>query len=368
MIFAVPREIFLEKLKTVLPVIPTRTNFPVLQNIALDVNKDKIILLATDWDNSVQLTLPFPESKDLPTAKLIVRARELAEILMGVTEPVITFEIEENILRLKAGKGEYTFPLLDPKEFPEPLPLPKESEFEFSAPLLQELFNNTSFAISKESGRPALSGILWEIREKETRMVATDGHRLALIKKAGEYGKIKKIQVIVPPKPFEILQKTGVEKMKVYVNSTIIAFQGEDYQIISRLIEGPYPDYEKVLPEKHPYSLSCPRAELISALNRTLVFAPPLTKLVIFNLQKKKIFLETSSEVGVSKEEIKGQYKGEEMKVGVNGSSLNEILRHIESKEIDLEIVSATQALVIRQKTEEEKKEKVFLLMPMRLD
>ncbi|MEO0102326.1 MAG: DNA polymerase III subunit beta [candidate division WOR-3 bacterium] len=366
MIFTVPREIFLGKLETVLPVIPTRTNFPVLQNIVLDVNKDKIVFLATDWDNSVQLELPFPEAKDLSPTRLIVRARELAEILTGVTEPVITLEIEENILRLKAGKGEYTFSLLDPKEFPEPLPLPKELEFDFSAPLLQELFNNTSFAISKESGRPAISGILWEIQEKETRMVATDGHRLALIKKEGEYGKIKKIQVIVPPKPFEILKKTGVEKMKVYVNSTIIAFQGEDCQMISRLIEGPYPDYEKVIPEKYPYCLSCSRTELVGALNRTLIFAPPLTKLVIFNLQKKKIFLETSSEVGISKEEIKGQYKGEEMKVGVNGLSLNEILKHMESEEVDLELVSATQALVIREKTE--KKEKVFLLMPMRLD
>ncbi|MEO0098508.1 MAG: DNA polymerase III subunit beta [candidate division WOR-3 bacterium] len=368
MIFEVPREIFLEKLEIALPVIPTRSHFPVLQNIVLDVETDKITFFATDWDNSVQLELPFPEPKDISPTKLIVRARELAEILRGVTEPVVSFETEENVLKLKAGKGEYTFSLLDPKEFPETIPVPEERELEFSFSLLRELYTTTSFAVAKETAQQAISGLLWEIREKETRMVATDGRRLALMKKEGEFGKGRKLQAIIPPKPFEILQKMGIEKMKVAFNSGSVSFRGEDCHVISRLIEGPYPDYEKVLPAKYPYCLSCSRTELINALNRTLIFAPSLTRLVIFNLKKREVFLEASSEIGISKEEVKGEYKGEEMEVGVNGIFLTEILKHIKSEEVDLELASATQALVIRPKEETERKEKLFLLMPMRLE
>ncbi len=362
----IPRAIFLEKLEMVLPVIPTRTHFPVLQNVLLTFREDNIHLLATDLDTSVSINLSFPE-KNFPEAKLFVRARELTEILKGVTEPVITLETEENILKIKTDKGEYTFSLLDPQEFPELPPPPKEEEFDFPSSLLYELFANTSFAVSKETDRPAISGILWEIRENETRMVATDGHRLALIKKEGEFGKIKKLQAILPPKVLEIIPKNDEEKIKVTLNSTQISFRGESYQITSRLIEGPYPDYEKVLPTKYPYSLVCPKNELFAALTRTLVFAP-LTKLVIFHLKKKGSFLEASSEIGIGKEEIKSQYKGEELKIGFNATSFNEILRHINSEEVELEFASATQALLIRPKDEEERKEKLFLLMPMRLE
>uniref|UniRef100_A0A7C3YZU8 Beta sliding clamp n=1 Tax=candidate division WOR-3 bacterium TaxID=2052148 RepID=A0A7C3YZU8_UNCW3 len=366
--FEIPREVFLEKLETALPVVPTRTNFPVLQNIVIDINQDKISFLATDLDTSIQLELLFPEPRDLPTTKLIIRARELVEILREMSEPAITFEMEENILRLKAGKGEYTFSLLDPQEFPDLPSPPKEEEFEFPLSLLFELFTDTAFTVAKEAGQPALSGVLWEIREKETRMVATDGHRLALVKKEGNFGKVKKIQAIIPPKPLELLPKTGTDKIKISLNSTLISFRGEDYQITSRLIEGPYPDYEKVLPTKYPYCLSGSREELSNTINRMLVFAPRTTRLVVFNLQKKGSFLEASSEIGISKEEIKGEYKGEELKVGFNGYLLNEILRHIRSEEVDLELASATQALVIRPKEEGERKEKLFLLMPMRLE
>ncbi len=361
------RDLFLERLEMIAPVIPSRPNFPVLQNILLKVNQTKITFLATDLDISIQVKLPFPEPLNLPEKNLVIRGKELLEILRAVTEDVVSFETEENILRLKAGKGEYTFSLLDPDEFPELPQLPKELEFEFATDLLYELFTNTSFAISKETGRPAISGLLWEIREKEARMVATDGHRLALIKKEGDFGKTKKIPVIIPPKVFEIIPRTD-EKIKVFLNSALIGFVGEDYQIISRLIEGPYPDYEKVLPAKYPYSLICSRTELASTLKRALVFAPSATRLIIFNLAKKENFLETSSEIGICKEEIKGQYKGEELRVAFNGHSLNEILAHIQSEEVEFSLISATQALVIKPVAEAERKEKLFLLMPMRME
>lgn len=366
----ISRKLFLEKLEMVAPVIPARSNFPVLQNVLFGVSRDKICLSATDLDISINCELPFPEPQDLPEESFVIRGKELLEILRAVSEPVIGFEFEteENRLKLEAGKGVYIFSLLEREEFPELPQLPKEVEFEFSSKLLHELFSTTSFAISRETGRPTLSGVLWEVREKEVRMVATDGHRLALIRKEGDFVQ-RKFQAIIPPKAFEILPHSDEndEKIKVGGDSALIGFVGRDYRIISRLIEGPYPDYEKVLPAKYPFSLTGAKGEFVASLERALVFVPA-TKLVIFNLQKKKSYLEASSEIGIAKEEIKGEYKGETLRVALNGSSLSEILRHIDSEDVELSFASETQAIVIKPVAEAERKEKTFLLMPMRME
>jgi DNA polymerase-3 subunit beta len=364
MICEVDRELFTDCLQSVVNTIPVRSTYPVLQNILLEVKGNHLIMAATDLDMYVRREIPIaPETKP-QAGKAIIPGKKLLEVTKELSEPVVKLSQVNTNVKLSSGKSTYTFSGLDPAEYPEPQTMPTDFVVEFPLTLLEELFEATQFAASRDESRPAMTGVYWEIDPKETRMVATDGHRLAMIRKPGAFKA--RTRLIVPVKVFSLFAK-GEENVKVNADSSKVGFEFANTTIISRLIQGPYPEYERVIPKTHPNLLKGKKDQLAAALRRAAVFANPVAKPVTFELKPESSQLTAETpELGQAQESLDAVYTGTEFKTAFNAAFLLEILRHVPGDDIVFELNTALTAGVVKPVAPEP--DRLYLLMPIRMD
>lgn len=361
----IERETFTESLNGVIGALPIRTTFPVLQNVLIEVIPHKIILIATDLDCYIRKEINLQAETKVEIGKIILPGHKLLETCRAINTEKILIMTDENNVRLQAGLGEFSFVSLDPAEYPELPEPPTGIRLEFPLATLFEFFQATNFAVSHEEARLAMCGLYWVVEEKELRMVATDGYRLALIKKPGNFKG--KLSAIVPPKPFSLFP-TNEDKVVVIADQTKISFNFADTVIISRLIEGPYPNYDMVIPKNQPNILRANRAYLTDALRRAALFAHPIGRLVTLELAKSRLKLFAQSEIGSAVENIECDYKGSDLKIGFNVNYLLEVLQHIESEEVIFELAGPLNAGLIKPSKITDETEKLFLLMPIHLE
>jgi len=361
----VDREVFAEILAAVAGAIPARTTYPVLQNILLEVTGGKFAVLATDADNTVRKEFALAgKSED---GQVLVPGRKLLETVRELGVADAEFRASERNLRIETARSRVLMTGLDPAEYPEVPKLPEGAPIELSIAAVLDLFDNAGFAASKDEARPAMTGINWEIGKTEMRMVATDGHRLSFVQTKARQAVSAK--VLIPPKPFGLLPRGG-DTVQFYADPARVGLVTEDTVIISRQIEGPYPDYNRVIPKDKKLSRAVVEREpLTAALRRAAVFAHPVGRLAAFSFSKGKLNLHAETpDVGSSDEDLAVEYEGKEMRIGFNASYVMEALRHISSAKVQLEVQGPLAAAVLRPVDEEGGIEKTYLLMPIRLD
>lgn len=366
--FEVNREEFLKKLQTVNSIVSARTSYPILQNILLEAKEDKLYISGNDLDSYIEREVPLKGE----AGKTILPGKKLMEIVKELSSETLTLETTNEYTIITAERNIiFKIPKLDPSEYPEKPELPKDKEFELPLYEIIESLENVSFATSKDVSRPAMGGIFWEMKKDGMRMVSTDGHRLAFIEKSKEIGEIETFKAIISVKFYQLLP-SSVEKEEVakfYLDKTKIGFVFGDTTIISRLIEGPYPDYERVIPKGNPNILTIAKEAMIPALRRVSIFSDPYNHLVKLKMMGDKLILSSlTAEIGEAKEELLCSYKGEEMEIGYNSYYLLEIVNHIESDEVVFELSTPTSAVLIRPSIIEEGGKKLFLLMPIRME
>ncbi|MEO0093623.1 MAG: DNA polymerase III subunit beta, partial [candidate division WOR-3 bacterium] len=328
----IERAIFAESLNSVIGALPTRTTYPVLQNILLEVADQKLTLAATDLDSYIRKEIPLIAGSKIEPGKVILPGRKLLETCREITADKLTLWTEENNIRLQSGPSDFLFAGLDPAEYPEPPAPPTGSTLRLPVDLLLNAYEATNFAVSYDEGRPAMCGLYWQVKPKEMTMVATDGYRLALVKKSGDFAG--KVSAIIPPKVFNLLPRDEAEVL-ITLDQTKISFVFSHTTVISRLIEGPYPDYERVVPKEQPNLLRANREHLTAALRRTAIFAHPMGRLVTLELSNQGLSLFAQApEIGSATEKLACHYKGSDLKIGFNVNYLLEILRHIETEEV----------------------------------
>lgn len=371
--FKIKKELFLSHLQSLLGIIPARTTYPILQNILLDVQSNQLFLSATDLDTYFQKELPVSSDVTIQMeGKIILPGRRLFEIIREVPEDMISISTTDNNTLIASGRSRFTMPGLDPQEYPEAPQLPSETTFKIPITTLLDGYENTAFAVSRDESRPAMCGIFLEIKNSQLQMVATDGHRLALIKKSGDTAQYLgglNVKSIISIKVLSLLSNDGSEILEVSLDSGKIGFVLKNNKIISRLIEGPYPDYERVIPTTNPNLLTVDRETLASALRRVSLFAHPMTKAVKFSLESQRIVLNAATpETGEATDSIDCSYNGDGIEIGYNAGYLLEVLKHIETPNVIFELSTALSAGLIRPEAKAEGLEKLFLLMPVRLD
>lgn len=376
--FKIDKELLLTNLQSLLGIIPARTTYPILQNILLEVQTDRLLVSATDLDTYIQKTLGLDATAAVEqTGRILLPARRLFEIIREVPEGTITISSSENITLITSGRSRFSMPGLDPLEYPEVPQLPTDTTFKLPMATLIDGYDNTSFAVSRDESRPAMCGIFFEIKNGELLMVATDGHRLALIKKTGTtapYLGGLNIKSILSTKVLGLLaakdgDRENREEIEVSLDGSKVAFVFKNNKIISRLIEGPYPEYERVIPTGNPNILSLDREALASGLRRVALFSHPMTKAVKFGLEPQRVVLYAATpETGEATDSLDSTYQGERMEIGYNAGYLLEVLKHIESTSVIFELSTALSAGLIRSEANAQGTEKLFLLMPVRLD
>jgi DNA polymerase-3 subunit beta len=372
--FTVPRGIILENVQNLLSVVPARTTLPILSNILLETDTNKLKIAATDLDVSMITTLPV---KVIEKGTITVPAKTFVEIIRESPETEIEVSSTDTRVEIKIEKGNYKLSGLAKDDFPKIPEVKKGMQIKIPGTDITKMIRKTIFAVSTDETRPALNGVLWQTKGEWMQMVATDGHRLAKISMKNKKLKGLNEDVIIPPKALNLLTKLVGEKevdVGVIFSENNIIFCFDDVILSSRLIEGPYPNFDQVIPKDNNKKLIANKDLLMGTVKRVAILANTLTHQVKFSLKKGNLDLSSVNfdMGGEAKESIKCEYKNEHMDIGYNANYVLDILRQMDGDEVAFDLASPVAAGVVHatQKTKEAERlseEYLCLLMPLRL-
>lgn len=366
--FSLPKSKLTKHLQSVLTVVPSKSTLPILSNILLECLDQKIKISATDLDVTISTTLDADVGKK---GSAVIPGRMLFDIVKDLPESDISFESTSNRVELKVPNGNYKLGAISPDEFPELPAVNLKKQVKVESEFLIEMITRTTFACSTDETRPALNGVLWQTKGDRMTMVATDGHRLARV--AVENKKLKGLNddVIIPPKVLDLIPKFiggDEDSVGIIFEENRIIFNLGDTIVSSRLIEGPYPNFEAVIPDTTDKKMIISRGDLSSSVRRVSILSNSLTHQVKFGVKNNKLNLSTTNTDvgGEAKENLPCEYKGESIEIGYNAGYVADILNKIESDEVIFELSSPVSAGIIYS-TETSRDDYLCLLMPLRL-
>lgn len=359
----------LEKLLSkVFPAIPTRTPVPVLENFLFEIEDGKLSVSATDLDLALKSTTTINSNQN---ARFIIPAKLLYEIVKSLGDTSIDFETEENNkLKMKTDFGVYSIGYNIADDYPKITSLHGGNSFSIAGEELKKILSRTTFAVSKESVRPAMMGILFEFIADAFRVVSTDGHRLVRYTTTTDH-TLGEMQRVIPEKAVTVLGKLlSDEKINITFSDSVATFNIDDTEMTTKLINQKYPDYNSVIPQANESVLVVNKDELLSAVKRMLLFSTSTYHQVKLSLTLGNIEIsaEDLDHGSSAKETIMCDYKGEQMDIGFNTLFLFDMLSHLDSKEALFKINNPTKAVTIEPTEQEASVDILMLIMPVRVN
>lgn len=362
----ISREKLQEALTAVAAAVPTKTTLPVLGNLLLETTDKGLRLSGTDLDigvsTEVLADVESPGAITVPAKKLTEIVRELPPA------PVKLSAAGEQRITLECGRSRFKLLGLPRDEFPAFPGVDFSKSWRVRSGDLQKLISHTAFAVSTEESRPILNGVLWEVREKETRMVATNGHRLA--KMETPYTGSLTGDFIIPPKALEQVRRLfpSDEELEVARGENHLAFRSPFTSVFTRLIEGPYPNYDQVIPRDNNRVAIIDKTALQSALKRMAVVASDQTHRVKLSFNSALLkFSVATPDLGEGQDELPIRYDGDPIDIGFNGMYLLEILRYMPTEEIRFTFKEPERAATLEPENWSEPGKYLCLVMPLRL-
>ncbi|MFW6088126.1 MAG: DNA polymerase III subunit beta [Gemmatimonadota bacterium] len=325
--------------------IPSKTTLPVLSNILLDARDGRLMLSGTDLDISVSVSIEADVSEP---GSVTVPARKFAEIVRELAAAPVHVEVDGVEIRIESGKSRFKLFGLAPDEFPSAPEVDFSESWKMDAGLVQELIARTSFAVSTEESRPILNGVLWQLKPDSAAMVATNGHRLAkmTIELSGT-GSPPEAELIVPPKALQQVQRLFDKQGEIELahSRNHLAFRSPTRLVYTRLIEGPYPNYQQVIPTDNDRIATANRDGLASAIRRMAVVASDQTHRVRMSFTKDKLsFRVQTPDLGEAEEEMAVDYKGDPLEIGFNANYLLEVLKYMPDEDVILQFKAPERA------------------------
>jgi DNA polymerase III subunit beta len=362
----ISREKLQEALSAVAAAVPAKTTLPVLGNILLETTEKGLRLSGTDLDigvsTEVLADVESPGAITVPAKKLVEIVRELPP------SPVKLGAAGEQRVTLECGRSKFKLLGLPRDEFPAFPTVDFSKAWRVKSGDLQKLISHTAFAVSTEESRPILNGVLWEVREAETRMVATNGHRLA--KMEIPYSGLMSGDFIIPPKALEQVRRLfpADEELEIAKGENHLAFRSPFTSVFTRLIEGPYPNYDQVIPRDNNRVAIIDKVALQSALKRMAVVASDQTHRVKLSFNSALLkFSVTTPDLGEGQDELPVRYDGDPIDIGFNGMYLLEILRYMPTEEIRFTFKEPERAATLEPESWQEPGKYLCLVMPLRL-
>jgi len=366
--FEASKVTLLDALQTAQNAIPSKTTLQILNNFLFKLKGNNLEITATDLDLTIVINIEVQGNGD---GNIVINAKKFLEVTKELPDLPVICHVDDYVMTIKSETGfQCNITGFDASEYPV-LPKSQESaQFEISKHDLKTLFEKTSFAVSNDvTTRVSLTGVFWQSVNDQIIMVGTDGHRLgkSWIKGTGP-GLTKGI--ILPPKAVSQVLKTSHEEsdqIKIEVGEANIKFISDKITLFSKLIEGPYPDYEKVIPADLSKVVKIKKEELINVLKRVATMAHTKTKQVKFSFSSGQLLLSAKNQDlgGDSEESLDIEYKGKEIAIGFNAHYVLEVLRLIQSEEILIKLNSNLGATVFEPNMTE--KNYFFIVMPLRL-
>ncbi len=363
--FTAAREALLKPLQAVIGVVERRQTMPILANVLLVAKDGNVAVTATDLE--VEL-VANAEVEVEGAGEVTVPGRKLLDICRALPEEAsLSIVLSGEKLAIKSGRSKFSLMTLPAADFPTIEDINAGQTIGLPQATLCKLFDKTHFSMAQQDVRYYLNGLLIETDGKHLRAVATDGHRLALCQVELGGKKMPEQQVIVPRKGVLELQRlmSGEGDVDLQLGSNHIRIELEGIRFTSKLIDGRFPEYERVIPQDTSNKLSADRDLLKGALQRTAILSNEKYRGIRLIIRDSGMVLQAHNpEQEEAEEELEVSYKGDDIEIGFNVNYLLDALGAIESGEVTLSVVDSNSSCLLREPGNDDCK---YVVMPMRL-
>ncbi len=367
--FSVSSSELLKRLQIAGGSIGSNPVLPILEDFLFSINDNKLTIAATDLETSITTQIEVMADTDGTVA---VPAKILLETLKALPQQPITFSIDEEsyAIEITSAYGKYRLAGENGEDFPK-IPEP-ESVDSVSIPghVMTHAISRTLFATSNDELRPAMTGVFFQVDFSKLTMVATDAHKLVKYTYNDLSSEVS-TTFIVPKKALNLLKNALPESEEVNLsfNNANAFFSFADTQLVCRLIDSRYPDYNAVIPVENPNLLTLPREDFQNSLRRIAIYANKTTNQVILNINDGSLTI-SAQDLDFSNEateQLSCTYEGEPLNIGFNAKFLIEMLGVLEADEVKMELSTSTRAGILLPVEETEGEEILMLVMPVML-
>ncbi|HEY5679465.1 MAG TPA: DNA polymerase III subunit beta [Pseudomonadales bacterium] len=365
--FTTNREALLRPLQLVTGVVERRQTLPVLANLLVRARDGVLSMTGTDLE--VELVA---ESSDLEIERdgeATIPARKLADIWRSLPEGAeVTVSVEGDRANVRSGRSRFSLATLPAADFPKVESGPGDLELKLDQSSLRSLLDQVSFSMAQQDVRYFLNGMLLEVTTEHTRSVATDGHRLAMCTLPGGAAGVDRVQAIVPRKGVLELSRLiddGDDEVVVQMGANHLRVTQGPYSLTTKLVDGKFPDYEKVIPRDAARSVTGDRETLKQAFTRASILSNEKYRGVRLIVEPEQLTIQANNPEQEEAEEIVPvDYEGERLEIGFNVSYLQDVLNVLDTDEIKISVSDANSSALVEGTGNENA---VFVVMPMRL-
>jgi DNA polymerase-3 subunit beta len=360
------RDALLKPLQIVSGIVERRQTLPILANILVRKDGESVSFTATDLEIQIQTQAGIGSGKD--AASTTVAARKLVDILRALPETDVQLTLANKKLTVQAGRSRFNLQTLSAEEYPTVSQAQFSADFSLPAATLKYLLSMVHFAMATQDIRYYLNGMLLVVDGGVVRAVATDGHRLALCEVTKDGGSEARIEAIIPRKTILELSRLlpdTEEAVRVQMAPNQVKFSFGDIELVSKLVEGKFPDYQRVVPANNQKVFSIDREQLAAALARAAILTTDKFKgvRVVLGANALKI-TSTNADQEEAQEELEIEYGGEALDIGFNVSYLLDVLANLKCEQVRCALGDALGSALITMTDSEKFK---YVVMPMRI-
>lgn len=360
----VDRDAFSRGLQMVQNIVEPRQTLPILANILLHAEGEALTVTATDLEVGARVSMP---AKVLGPGAITLPARKLGEIVKELPSMPLAFRVQENAwVAIRCAGAAYRLVGLSPEDFPPVTEGTTSAWVRLDGKVFRDMLAQTSFAMSHDESRYALNGVLLVLGDTEVRVVATDGHRLALATRAVASGGVHATGIVPRKAVHEVERILGAgEDVHIAISENQFLLRMPNVLVVARLIEGTFPNFDQVIPRGHPHRLAVGRDALSAALRRVSVLSEERTRPVKLTMGQGVLRMSAyHPDFGEAEESIEVDYQAEEVSIGFNSRYLLDALGAQGTEQAMFEFKDGLSPGVIRSREDEGS---ICVIMPMRI-
>ena len=369
--FIVSSSYLLKQLQVLGGIINANNTLPILDNFLFNLDNKSLVVSASDLETTISSKLEVESSE---TGSVCIPARLLLETLKTFPEQPLTFTVEENnTVEISSNHGKYALAYASGDEFPSAIELKEPSSTEIQGDILATAISKTIFASGNDDLRPVMSGVFFQFSTESLTFVATDAHKLVKYTRADVQAS-HIAEFIMPKKPLNLLKSIlagSEEQVTIEYNESNAKFTFDNTEMICRLIDGKYPNYEAVIPKENPNKLSIERDQFLNSVRRVSIFSNKTTHQIRLKIAgaELNISAEDIDYSNKAEERLTCDYQGDDMQIGFNSRFLTEMLNHLTSNEVSLEMSLPNRAGILTPVDGLDEGENVIMLvMPVMLN
>lgn len=369
--FIVSSSYLLKQLQVLGGVINSSNTLPILENFLFHLEKNKLTVSASDLESTMSAELEVESDSE---GVIAVPAKLLLDILKTFAEQPLTFVVSDNhTVEISSNYGKYALAYADAAEFPKAVELNDPLSTVIMGDILATAISKTIFASGNDDLRPVMSGVFFQFSPEHLTFVATDAHKLVKYQRK-DVTAPQVAEFIMPKKPLNLLKNilSGNEsEVRIEYNDTNVKFSFDNIELICRLIDGKYPNYEAVIPKENPNKLMIDRGQLLSSVRRVSIFSNKTTHQIRLKIAgaELNISAEDLDYSNKAEERLNCSYQGDDMQIGFNSRFLMEMLNNLSSDEVSLEMSLPNRAGILTPVDGlDEGEEITMLVMPVMLN